>query len=402
MMTKTAFIVGAGFSAALTSGKNALIGAASLPTLANLGHELLNHISNQLSNNPNAFSSFSAQTQNEGLRALSDYFSRDSKKQYDFEQFISLIAFRTSLFKTNLRDDFPDLPGTDPSTLRFILHGLYDYFATTLSYNGKATAQRNFIYKVNNTSCATALQKHFQRIRISGKATFISFNYDGLLEAFLNSPFGKPLDAHPYWLEMSHGIPIVKPEHLVKTDQFTVNGKIISPTRVIKPHGSMHFFPVREEMRSILGGPSMVALSPILDIGFDQNTMQRDINELHAWQYISSTPMIVPPVMNKDSYLTSDYFREMLRLTYKAVSEADQVVVLGFSLPPSDLHISAVFESINWDKKRVVVCYRGGRDDKTFENWNRVLGNATFNVLTDSGFDFSTPEVIDKFWSAIS
>lgn len=164
----------------------------------------------------------------------------------------------------------------------------------------------------------------------------------------------------------------------------------------------MHFFPVREEMRSILGGPSMVALSPILDIGFDQNTMQRDINELHAWQYISSTPMIVPPVMNKDSYLTSDYFREMLRLTYKAVSEADQVVVLGFSLPPSDLHISAVFESINWDKKRVVVCYRGGRDDKTFENWNRVLGNATFNVLTDSGFDFSTPEVIDKFWSAIS
>jgi hypothetical protein len=397
-MNKTAFIVGAGFSAALTSGNDPLIGSAPLPTLSNLGHELLKHISKQLSISLNVFASFSKQTQKEGIKALSDYFSRETKKQYDFEQFVSLIAFRTSLFKTSLRDDFPDLPGTDPSTLRFILHGLYDYFATSLSYNGDAIAQRQYIYKVNNQIRASSLQGHFHRIRLSGHATFISFNYDGLLEALLNVPFGKHLDAHPYWLEMSHGIPLVKPEDLVKTHQMTINGKIVAPVKVIKPHGSMHFFPVREEMRAILGGPSMVGLSPMLDIGFDSKVAQRDIEALHAWQYISPTPMIVPPVMNKDSYLASDYFREMLRLTYKAVSEAEHVVILGFSLPPSDLHISAVFESINWDKKRVSLCYKGNVNDTTLDNWNRVTGNASVDVLTDLGFDFSSNEIIDQFW----
>lgn len=397
-MTKTVFIVGAGFSAALTNANDPLIGSHTLPTLAGLGQELLTHISKQLDANPSAFNSFSQHTRDEGLMALSNYFSRESKKQFDFEQFISLIAFRASLFKTNLRDDFPDLPGTDPSVLRFILHGLYDFFAVTLSYSGGSIAQRNFIYKVKDSSRASALQRHFHRIRESGQASFVSFNYDGILEALLSHAPNQQMGRCPYWPEMSHGIPLIKPEDLVKTHQFILHDKIVEPIKVIKPHGSMHFFPVREEMRAILGGPSMVALSPILDIGFDPATMQRDIEELHAWQYISSTPMIVPPVMNKDSYLTSDYFREMLRLTYKAVSEAEHVVILGFSLPPSDLHISAVFESINWDKKRVSICYRGSRDDRTFENWNRVLGNASFNVLSDSGFDFSSPEVIDQFW----
>ena len=398
-MKKTAFIVGAGFSAALTNVDDPLIGSQSLPTLVGLGQELLTHIKKQLDANPTVFNSFSQHTKNEGLEALSCYFSSMSRKHFDFEQFISLIAFRASLFKTNLRDDFPDLPGTDPSVLRFILHGLYDFFATTLSYSGASLAQRNFIYKVMDSARASALQGHFHRIRATGQATFISFNYDGILEALLSHALNQQIGQCPYLPEISHGIPLVKPEDLVKTHEFILHDKIVEPIKVIKPHGSMHFFPVREEMRSILGGPSMVALSPVLDIGFDSKTMKRDIEELHAWQYISSTPMIVPPVMNKDSYLTSDYFREMLRLTFKIASEADHVVVLGFSLPPSDLHINAVFESIKWEGKRVSLCYKGSANDTTLDNWKRVTNNASVDVLTDQGFDFSSTESIDLFWS---
>ena len=92
----------------------------------------------------------------------------------------------------------------------------------------------------------------------------------------------------------------------------------------------------------------------------------------------------------------------MLGLTYRAVAGADRIVVLGFSLPPSDLHMRALFETVKWTGKEVLIYYRAGAGDVTEENWRAVARAADVRVVTDAGIDVSTIPSIQTFWKSLT
>ena len=119
-----------------------------------------------------------------------------------------------------------------------------------------------------------------------------------------------------YLPERSHGVPFVMPEHLgpVDTRDLSPSSGLSRLATVLKPHGSIHFFRLRPGVAEASSGRQIVAVHPRFDIEFNPATMRRDIPEVSFWRWADAVPLIVPPLLNKDSMLSSDYFQEILSL----------------------------------------------------------------------------------------
>jgi hypothetical protein len=235
------------------------------------------------------------------------------------------------------------------------------------------------------------------------EVTFVSFNYDGLIEAFVD--YVAPDPRNPIFLyipEVSHGVPIVAPEHVYFRRETRDLGRFDRLTRVLKPHGSIHFFRARPSVEGLLGSAQICAIHPRLDLDFDPTKMQRDIPFAGWWQFADRVPLIVPPVLNKETIIATDYFSEVLRLCISALADADAVVSIGFSLPPSDLHVCAAFEIASWRGKRLGLCYRDPSGGATANNWERVAHGARTTVMSDSGLPLSNEAEISAFWQAVA
>jgi len=121
------------------------------------------------------------------------------------------------------------------------------------------------------------------------------------------------------------------PEHLgpVDTRDLSPSSGLSRLATVLKPHGSIHFFRLRPGVAEASSGRQIVAVHPRFDIEFNPATMRRDIPEVSFWRWADAVPLIVPPLLNKDSMLSSDYFQEILSLCVEALRAADAVVCIG-------------------------------------------------------------------------
>jgi hypothetical protein len=103
---------------------------------------------------------------------------------------------------------------------------------------------------------------------------------------------------------------------------------------LLKPHGSIDWFdPDKAKIKTSL-------TSPVID----------DIGALQVFQKFRMprvgspiTPIIVPPLVNKKwKYLEFD---RIWRSTWRALRTANDIHLIGFSLPPEDLHVRFVIRS---------------------------------------------------------
>jgi len=103
---------------------------------------------------------------------------------------------------------------------------------------------------------------------------------------------------------------------------------------LLKPHGSVDWFD--SETTSIKASLT----SPVIE----------QIGRLRVFQYfrmprLSSpmTPVIVPPLMRKEWKYKE--FDRIWRCVWRALRTADEIHIVGFSLPPEDLHVRFVMRS---------------------------------------------------------
>jgi hypothetical protein len=391
-MKKIVVVVGSGFSLALTGGSAPLVGRGSLPTLAGLAGELLDHIT-QCVHDAEDFSPVSSELVQETLTLL----QREARTQ-NFEEIVSKLQIRSSLLEN---DSTSVIMGKWPSRslLRCLLFFLYDLFARRLSYEGKRQANRNFFYKINDPVRAEELRRQFYRLVDGYDVTFVSFNYDGLIEAFLDCVLGKQPPVFRYFPEISHGVSIVMPENYLSRDvrDFT-RWKV---PLILKPHGSIHFFRAREDINSLRSSPELIAVQPRPDLGFNPATMQRDIPDQDLLRFADPVPFIVPPVMNKESYFDSGYAKTIWARTVRELSDAEAIIGVGFSIPRSDLHVATLFEAANTGRQRIAICYRSAVDDVTQENWARAFPGNSVEVLTDTGIPNGSAIEIQNFWDRV-
>lgn len=396
-------IVGSGFSAALTSGERPVMGSQPLPTLNNLTESVLSHMK-FLRDRPGSLQ-FSASTVQQAVNLLEKNVSRPASERYSFEELLSLLAIESSLSQGSSSAVLSDLPGANPQILPCVLFCLSHLFTTRLSYDGSHRANPNFWYKVNDPKRAREFKEGLWRLVDEHDVTFISFNYDGLIEAFLDWWIGdadQQQRGYRYVVELSHALPIASPEHVFARPDMRNFVQMSNPPFVLKPHGSIHFFQLRSELKSLTGGLTLAGLHPRLDIGFNPTTDQRDIADIRFWEFADPAPVIIPPLLSKQSYLDGDYFQAILRLIVEAVQKAERVLVMGFSLPPSDLHVCAAFEAINWNDKKLGLVFKEGPADDTEMHWKRVAGGQSLSMTINTGIPLGSVSTVNRFWKEVS
>jgi hypothetical protein len=348
---------------------------------------------------------FSAITVQQVIAVLEKNIGRPASERYSFEELLSLLAIESSLSQGSSSPVLSDLPGSNPQLLRCVLFCLSHLFATRLSYDGSHRANRNFWYKVNDPERAREFKEGLWRLVDEHDVTFISFNYDGLIEAFLDFWIGdadQQERGYRYFVELSHALPMTSPEHVFARPDMRNLVQMSKPPLVLKPHGSIHFFQLRPELKGLTGGLTLAGSHPRLDIGFNSATGQRDIGDIRFWEFADPAPVIIPPLLSKQSYLDGDYFQAMLRLIVEAVQQAERVLVVGFSLPPSDLHVCAAFEAINWSDKKLGLVFREGPADDTEIHWKRVAGGQAISMTINTGVPLDSTTSVKSFWKTVS
>lgn len=340
----------------------------------------------------------------EARSVLLDNESRAIDERFDFEHLISLLTVRIALFSGGgtLSERLASPAGSRPEVLRCLLALLGLLVASRVGLTPSLKANRNYWYRVNDSERAIAFQAGLHSLVKTRHPTFVSFNYDGILEAFLDIVLGATqFPEFLYLTELSHAVPMVMPEHVafrVDTRDLT---RLRGVARVLKPHGSIHFFRLRPEIEGVFRGSQIVALHPRLDLRFNPDTGQRDIPYAGFWEFADPVPFIVPPVLNKERLLNTEYFKEVLRLTVEVLQSAKTIICLGFSLPASDLHLCAAFDLVRWQGKRLALCFRGGPQDSTLANWRRVARGADIHVLSDAGIPTNNASAIAEFWQSV-
>ncbi|MBE1497626.1 hypothetical protein H4696_004726 [Amycolatopsis lexingtonensis] len=85
---------------------------------------------------------------------------------------------------------------------------------------------------------------------------------------------------------------------------------------------------------------------------------------------VDKVPMIVPPAAVKSPYYVNNTIRALWRQAAEALSQADELVIIGFSLPPSDLIVSSMLATeLNPNATIVPVDY----SDAVVSNLKRIF-----------------------------
>lgn len=121
-------------------------------------------------------------------------------------------------------------------------------------------------------------------------------------------------------------------------------------------------------------------------------------------------PYIIPPVLDKNSFYNNNILKGIWQQAYEKIAEADEIFIIGFSFPPTDLSLRYLFNSslannqkvniyvINYDSNITKSTYKKIFDDNQLEcnkendNW-KYCGKNGFNRFI-SDFVTNTTQTI--------
>lgn len=192
----------------------------------------------------------------------------------------------------------------------------------------------------------------FEKIMRS-KSSIISLNYDVLCENLIQDIDGYDVDfSQIYKAPIAY---VGKRSHREGFDRHPTKGDI----SLIKLHGSINW--------------KWCGLSdsdPIYFCGKELSVNMPDETQSSA----GLRTCIVPPVMDKTAFYKNAVLRSLWEIAERKLQEAENIYIIGFSFPPSDLSVRFLFQSAlrkNKAKITVVNC----ADKKELEtNYKDVFG----------------------------
>lgn len=239
------------------------------------------------------------------------------------------------------------------------------------------------------------------------RSTVVTFNYDTLIECAVATGllFDHAMAMNIAWYELTGDVPSWPPGPMNSTP-----GWPAETLRLLKLHGSLNWYWVpgdesgatvaRRDLPGIYGAPEP----------YTEGERQRRLP--------GRVPLIVPPSAAKSSYYRNPITREMWQQAATKLGTADRVVIMGYSLPLTDLTFGSMFRRavVERDVPIVVVdpssadvaeriTKMGAAPDRITEingadaiaiftkNWARELGTETIRDLASDG-DPSAPMAV--------
>jgi hypothetical protein len=179
----------------------------------------------------------------------------------------------------------------------------------------------------------------------ASRMTLLSFNYDTLVEHAVNSHSIYDWEANSRVLAehvLNHTPPWPPGPGRYGTDD-------AASFRLLKLHGSLDTFWVPgDRSGSTINRSPMVSGSWTQPEPIDQSTRRRD--------FPGRSPYIVPPAAAKSAFYDNPISRELWQSAAEALADARRVVLIGYSLPPTDLVTSGMLaECLNTVRVRDIV-----------------------------------------------
>lgn len=173
---------------------------------------------------------------------------------------------------------------------------------------------------------------------------FISFNYDLILDRAVQQTESQWDVANGYGFRITDAVHDDPTEHpgAVKSIGLAASPRSSDRVRLIKPHGSLNWLiPLKRGYRQIPAGLPFDEHSPVVPLTPDGEI--RYCASTHDFQYIwidgepmpvDVLPAVIPPIKAKDLKLR--LFENLLNDEIRALSEADEVFIIGWSMPTTD------------------------------------------------------------------
>jgi len=252
--------------------------------------------------------------------------------------------------------------------------------------------RRNLVKRITDAKAQVdwaGLQK-VARLGFERRASFVTFNYDDILEAALwevaqnwaQSPDWDPYGRPAWHPDGGYGF-YCRPSIVCVSDVLS----LMDQTRilVLKLHGSINW-------RTRLGEGATSGPAAILhhEDWYSPRTGPRvplistDIIE----QHLESAPFIIPPVLVKAELAVHPVLSVVWKLAYEQLKAAKTVTFIGYSLPVTDLASRTLFSETLKDKAAQVQIVNLGR---TNEDENRIKSayQSLLPNLPHANFSFS-------------
>jgi hypothetical protein len=217
------------------------------------------------------------------------------------------------------------------------------------------TAASAIVMNANNGGRAT-WQFYYKFIKhmVENQAIILTFNYDLLLETLLQA-------TNEWQMYDGYGVEIPLVQQALPTPSFDnyklndYNPAILSKVFLLKLHGSINWgIPINQISPHFNTGDLIYRLT-------QGGPASIDFYQLPANNGVPLTmvfkPVIVPPVLDKSSWLRNRTFRNIWNMALHAVKTARELTFIGFSLPPTDFLAEFMLRqgSLDRDAKSITV-----------------------------------------------
>ena len=177
------------------------------------------------------------------------------------------------------------------------------------------------------------------------RTPLVTFNYDTLVEAAVQSHEITDWASDPRYSRISAGDIL---DHVPPLPPGRWGPDIHSSFRLLKLHGSLDWWWSSGDQTA-----ATLVRAPMFG-GFG---LAAQVEDAHlARQLVGKTRFIVPPMAMKSSYYANPVTRDLWRRAGSAIGNADRVVLLGYSLPLTDLAVGGmIIDHINPEASVTIV-----------------------------------------------
>jgi hypothetical protein len=178
-----------------------------------------------------------------------------------------------------------------------------------------------------------ALTKQLFRLDPNRSLTFITFNQDLVIEKAMEQlTRTKSYSAIPWNLETAYGMEFSS-FGTISGPMFRRLGNATPSTRVLKLHGSLNWL---YKVRSATDAKNSVrAPQGELYCSLSQR-IHKSVTYAGGKRSVPVVPLIVPPVYEKSTH-TRDRLHAIWSEAHEALTEADELIVFGYSFPEADI-----------------------------------------------------------------
>jgi len=225
-------------------------------------------------------------------------------------------------------------------------HGADEELGLLSSHLKRAFVKRLEDAKAKTGSLKGAELAAFARHCVEHSITCITFNYDDVFDQALFEVFriteGDRFTSQPYWHpDGGYGFFCKSSESAIFVDQLFMD---ITSMLLLKLHGSINWrpklgYPRPYSIDAIVHHESWLTGKGIAQPDPAGSDLGRGAIPLH----LEPEPFIVPPVLVKSALVEQPILRAVWSLAYQALSRAEQVVFVGYSLPSTDLAATFLF-----------------------------------------------------------